>query len=103
MKTSVTGRHVEITPAVRGIITRRLARVERVLNDSVVSVQVVLTQEHHKCCAEVVLHARGDHMLHGEGNGSTWAQAVGGAVDKVDQQAHRLKGKWDERRRPDTR
>ena len=99
MKTSVTGRHVEITPALRAIITRRLARVERVLNDSAVSVQVVLTQEHHGCCAEVVLHARGDHMLHGEERGSTWARAVGGAVDKVDQQAHRLKGKWDERRR----
>ena len=69
MKTSVTGRHVEITPGLRGIIARKLVRVERILNDSAVSVQVVLTQEHHRCCAEVVLHARGDHMLHGEEKG----------------------------------
>ena len=46
-----------------------------------------------------MLHARGDHMLHGEGEGATWATALRAAVDKVDQQAHTVKGKWQDRRR----
>ena len=99
MKTHVTGRQVEITPDLRATITRKLAKVERILNDSAVSAQVVLTQARHTCCAEVVVHARGDHMLHGEDEGPTWRQAIGGAVDKIDQQAHTLKSKWDGRRR----
>ena len=103
MKTSVTGRHVEITQALGEIIERKLGKLERILGDSAVSAQVVLTQEHQTCCAEVVVHARGDHVFHGEDEGPTWRQAVGGAVDKVHQQAHTLKSKWDDRRRGNTR
>ncbi len=99
MKTTVTGRHVEITSEVRELILRKLEKLERVLNDSAVSAQVILSQEHSTCTAEVVLHARGDHVLHGEGENPTWARAIGIAIDKVDQQAHTLKGKWETRRR----
>ena len=101
MKTSVTGRHVEVTPDIRRIIDQKLQKLERVLNDSLVSVQIVLSQGHqHKYVAEVVLHARGDHILHGEDEATQWSQAIGGAVEKVTQQAHTLKGKWDNRHRP---
>ena len=99
MKTRVTGRHVEIPSELRELILRKLEKLERILNDSAVSAQVILSREHAACAAEVVLHARGDHMLRGEGESQTWAQAVGIAVDKVDQQAHTLKGKWETRRR----
>ena len=99
MKTTVTGRHVEITSEPRELIERKLEKLERLLNDSAVSAQVILSREHATCTAEVVLHARGDHMLHGEVESQTWARAVGIAVDKVDQQAHTLKGKWETRRR----
>ena len=99
MKTTVTGRHVEIPSALHELILHKLKKLERILNDSAVSAQVILSREHTSCTAEVVLHARGDHMLRGEGESSTWAQAVGIAVDKVDQQAHTLKGKWQTRRR----
>ena len=99
MKTTVTGRHVDVTSELRELVERKLERLERLLNDSAVSAQVILSREHAACTAEVVLHARGDHMLHGEGEGPTWARAVVIAVDKVDQQAHTLKGKWETRRR----
>ena len=99
MKTTVTGRHVEISTELRELILRKLEKLERVLSDSAVSAQVIFRREHDTCAAEVVLHARGDHMLHGEGESPTWAKAVGIAVDKVDQQAHTLKGKWETRRR----
>ena len=103
MKTSVTGRHVEVTPDIRRIIDQKLSKLERLLNDNAVSAQVVLSQSHHQHIAEVVLHVRGDHILHGEDEGAQWSQAIGGAVDKVNQQAHTLKGKWGSRHRPDSR
>ena len=99
MKVSVTGRHVEITQELTTLLTRKLEKIERVLNDSVVSAQVVLSQQNHACRVELTLHARGDHVMHGEGEASAWAQAIGAAVDKVDHQAHTLKGKWETRRR----
>lgn len=102
MKKTVTGRHVEITPAIHEIIDQKLEKLDRLLNDNAISVQVVLSQAHRQCLAEVVLHVRGDHMLHGESEGEQWLPAIGGAVDKVNQQAHTLKGKWDKRHRQDT-
>ena len=99
MKTSVKGRQVQVTPELRAQIERKLEKLDRILSESAVSVQVILGQERRDCTAEVVLHARGDHVLHGDGEGSTWAQAVGVAIDKVDQQAHTLKGKWEARHR----
>lgn len=99
MKTTVTGRHVDVTPDLHRVIRTKLDKVERVLNDSGVSAQVILSDGRHECVTEVVVHARGDHQLRGEGRGRTWSQAIAGAVDKVDQQAHTLKGKWETRRR----
>ena len=99
MKSTVTGRHVDITPALRDMITHKLAKLERLLNDNAVSVQVVLNQERRRLAVEVTLHARGDHMFHGTSEGESWSQAVTSAVDKVNQQAHTLKGKWNKHRR----
>lgn len=103
MKNAVTGRHVEITPEIRRIIARKQARLERFLHDNAVSIQFVLTQTHRRCCAEVVLHVRGDHVLHGDDEGERWDQAIGGAVDKVRRQARTLKGRWETRHRQDAR
>lgn len=69
------------------------------LNDSIVSVQVVLTREKYRHVAEMTLHARGDHMLHGIGESSGWAASLKAAVEKLDQQAHKVKGKWHTRKR----
>ena len=99
MKTSIKGRHMQVTPELHAQIERKLEEVERLLSDSGVSVQVILDQEGLDFTAEVVLHARGDHMLHGDGHAATWIQAVAMAVDKVDHQAHTLKGKWEARHR----
>ena len=99
MKTTVTGRHVEVTDELRELIDRKLDKLERLLNDSAVSAQVILSREHASYAAEIVLHARGDHILRGEGESTTWPRAIGVATDKVDQQAHTLKGKWESRRR----
>ena len=84
MRLELTGRHVPITPAVRTIVEKQLAATHRLLNDSVVSVQVVLSKEKLRFRAEVTVHARGDHFLHGAGVGRGVATAMGAAMAKIE-------------------
>jgi putative sigma-54 modulation protein len=99
MQLDITGRHVDITPAIRQLIERRLARIERLLNDSLVSVKGILTLEKYRPRTEIIVHARGDHTLRGLGEGNAWTLSVRMAVAKLEQQALTVKGKWAERKR----
>lgn len=99
MTLTVTGRHVELSSSVRQQIGTKFKRLERLLNDSAVSAQCIVTRERQGFSCEVTLHARGDHMLAGLGSHSRLIAAVGAAVDKVAQQANRLADRWKTRRR----
>ena len=99
MECTLTGRNTQVTPELRDLVLRRLSSLERLIGDAVVSADMVVATERHLYVSELVVHARGDHRLHGIGHGDTWQIAVGEAVDKVMRQAQTLKGKWQGRRR----
>ncbi len=99
MRLDITGRHVAITGPIRQLIDKRLARLERVLNDAALSAVITLTKEKYRLRTELVVHTRGDHVLRGNGEGTAWPISVRQATEKVEQQAQKLKGKWDGRRR----
>lgn len=99
MRLEITGRHIDVTAGLRQLIDRRLAKLERLLNDSAISAQVILTKEKYRHRTEIVVHARGDNMLRGLGEGSSWPLSVRSAAEKIEQQAQTLKGKWKERKR----
>jgi putative sigma-54 modulation protein len=99
MRLELTGRHVDITPALRRLVETKIGKLERVLNDSAVSAQAVLTREKHRHRADITLHARGEKFLHGVGDSGSWEQSLSVAIDKITQQAHKIKGKWQERKR----
>jgi putative sigma-54 modulation protein len=101
MRLDITGRHVEIGNPLRQLILKRLGKLERLLNDNAVSGQVILTKEKYRHRTEVIIHARGDHMLRGLGEGTAWPISIRDAVTKIEQQAQKLKGKWGERKRHD--
>jgi ribosome hibernation promoting factor len=103
MRLELTGRHTEITPALRRLVEGKLGKLERLLNDSAVSAQAVLTREKHRHRADITLHARGEKFLHGNGNSATWEASVGQAIEKITQQAQKVKGKWQERKRRGSR
>jgi putative sigma-54 modulation protein len=102
MRLELTGRHVDITPTLRRLVDTKLAKLERMLNDSAVSAQAVLTREKYRHRAEITLHARGEKFLHGLGNAEAWEPAVAQAIEKITQQAQKVKGKWQERKRRGT-
>src|SRR5262245_21452856 len=99
MRLELTGRHVEITPALRRLVERKIGKLERVLNDSAVSAQAVLSREKHRRRADITVHARGENFLHAVGDSSSWEASLSVAIGKIGQQAQRVKGKWQGRKR----
>jgi putative sigma-54 modulation protein len=99
MRLELTGRHVVITPALRATVERRLRRLARKLNDSVLSVQIVLTKESTRYRTEATLHVKGDHFLHGEGADHQARASLDAALARLEHQADTLKGKWVSRQR----
>jgi ribosomal subunit interface protein len=94
MRVDVHGRHFEVTAALRRLVDGKLSKLERLLNNQALSAQAVLTRERGRNRIEITLHARGDKFLHGLGFAPTWELAVGEAIDKIAQQAQKVKGKW---------
>ncbi|HEX2444117.1 MAG TPA: ribosome-associated translation inhibitor RaiA [Vicinamibacterales bacterium] len=99
MRLELTGRHLDVTPALRQLLERKLAKIDRLLHDSAVSAQVVCSIEKYRHVIEMTIHARGDHMLHGVGEGPNWPAALKMAGAKVEEQARRVKTKWTSRKR----
>jgi putative sigma-54 modulation protein len=99
MRLELTGRHVDITPALRRLVDRKLARLERLLKDRALSAQAVLTKERYRHRADITLHARGEKIFHGIGTKATWATSLTEAAGKIAHQAEKVKGKWQARKR----
>lgn len=99
MRLDITGRHVTVTPALRELITQRLSTLERVLNDAAISALIIVTKEKYRHKVEIAIHTRGDHTLSGTAEANSWPLAIRQATVKIEQQAKKLKGKWDSRKR----
>jgi putative sigma-54 modulation protein len=99
MRVELTGRHLEISPALRQLIARKVSKVVRVLNDDGVSAAVVLAREKLSNVVEITLHARGERFLHAVARARAWESAATDVVAKVLHQTEKLKGKWHERKR----
>ena len=99
MRLSLTGRHLDVTPALRRLVTTRVGKLERVLNDSAVSAQVVLARERHRHLTEITVHARGEQFLHAVGDAGSWETSLTDATEKLAHQVQKLKGKRQHRKR----
>lgn len=99
MQVEIKGRRLIVSGYLRNLITSKLARVFRHLSDAGLSASAVCSREKLAKVVDITVHARGEHFLHAEGAGETWQAATTMAVEKLDQQAVRLKGKWKGRRR----
>jgi putative sigma-54 modulation protein len=99
MRLELTGRHVDITPALRRLVDTKLAKLERLLNHRAVSAHTVLTREKNGYRADVTLHARGEKFLHGMAKTASWEASLGEVVDKLSEQAQRVKTRWQDRTR----
>ena len=94
MNLNITGRHVEVTPAIRDYVTSKLDRVIRHF-DNVTSVTVILSVEKLKQKAEVTLHVRGKDLFVESDDADLYA-AIDSVTDKLDRQVQKYKQKQSE-------
>jgi ribosome hibernation promoting factor len=91
MNLTITGHHVEVTPAIREYVNGKLDRVIRHF-DNVTSVTVVLSVEKLKQKAEVTVHVRGKD-IHVESDDGDMYAAIDALTDKLDRQVLKYKQK----------
>jgi ribosomal subunit interface protein len=102
MRLLLKSKNVDVTPTLSRLVDARLAKLERRFGEAVVSAHVVLSEEKNRFLVELTVHARQDHILHGIGSSGAWGTSLTAAVQKVIQQAGKVKGKWQERKRSAT-
>ena len=96
MNLTISGHHLEVTPALRGYVIQKLDRVMRHF-DQVVDVRVLLSVEKQKekegrQRAECNIHVKGSDLFAESAHQDLYA-AVDDLVDKLDRQVVRHKDK----------
>ena len=91
MQLSITGHHVEITPALRTYVEKKLERVGRHF-DQVIDVHCVLTVEKLEHKAEATLHVSGNAIHADAVNGNMYA-SIDKLADKLDRAVMKHKEK----------
>ena len=89
MQVTVTGRHYEVTPALRSYVDARLSRLDR-YKDKIQSAHVILSAEKHRYGAEIVLHTEGKELTSSEISEDMYS-AIDAVSDKIEKQLRRLK------------
>ena len=96
MNLSVSGHHLEVTPAIRTYVQSKLERIARHF-DHVIDAHVILTVDKLRQKAEVTLHVRGKD-LHCESEEQDLYAAIDLLADKLDRQVLRYKDKLNDKR-----
>jgi putative sigma-54 modulation protein len=91
MQLSVTGHHVEITPALRTYVDKKLERVVRHY-DQVIDAHCVLTVEKLAQRAEATVHLRGE-TLHVLAEDENMYAAIDALADKLERRVRKHKEK----------
>ncbi|QHI98699.1 ribosome-associated translation inhibitor RaiA [Xylophilus rhododendri] len=94
MNLTISGHHLDVTPALRGYVTTKLGRVMRHYED-VVDIKVILTVDKQKekqlrQRAECSIHVKGNEMFAESCHADLYA-AVDELMDKLDRQVVRHK------------
>lgn len=93
MKVEFTGRHVTVTAAIKKHTKEHLKKIEKILDfDSVGKVQAILEVEKQRHKAEIIFSWR-DSVLTAEAETDDMYTAISQAIDKLERQAMKLKGK----------
>ncbi|UCE01667.1 MAG: ribosome-associated translation inhibitor RaiA [Candidatus Latescibacterota bacterium] len=97
MQVSVTGRHYEVTPALRTYLDARMNRLHR-FAENILSVNVTLSGEKHLHRAEVILRTNGREFTGKEVSEDMYS-ALDRVTDKLEKQLRRHKDRRTSARR----
>lgn len=97
MKFEYTGRHVEVTPALRRHVEDHFKKLDHIFNDSTARTHVIIAVEKNRQIGEVLVHWR-DHTLTASDTNADMYMALTRTIAKIEKQALRLKKKIIDRK-----
>ena len=100
MNLHLTGRHLEITPAIRDYATGKIGKIKRHF-DNVIDVNIILSVEKLKQKAEATIHISGKAVFVECEDENLYA-AIDALVDKLDRQVMKHKEQMSARRHDDS-
>lgn len=92
-----TGRHVEVTPAIRSHVEEHFKRLAHIFNGNHAHAHIILAVEKNRQTGEVIVHWR-DHMLTAKDTNADMYMALSRAVAKIEKQALKFKNKIIDRK-----
>lgn len=92
MKFEYTGRHVEVSPAIRRHVEDHFKKLDHIFNDSTLSTHVIIDVEKNRQIGEIVVSWR-DHTLTAKDTNNDMYMALTRAMAKIEKQAVKLKKK----------
>ena len=92
MEFEYTGRHVEVTPALRSHVEDHFQKIEHIFNDSTARAHVIIDVEKNRQIGEILVHWR-EHTLTARDTNADMYQALTRAIAKIEKQALKLKKK----------
>src|SRR5215216_4559883 len=102
MKFEYTGRHVDVTPALRRHVEEHFSKLESIFNDTTARAHVIIEVEKNRHMGEILLHWRGETLTARDVNADMY-QALTRAITKIEKQAVKLKKKLIDRKQNATR
>src|SRR6267378_178724 len=96
MKFEYTGRHVEVSPAIRKHVEDHFKKLDHIFNNSATT-HVIIEVEKNRHIGELVVHWR-DHTLTAKDTNVDMYMALTRAIAKIEKQALKLKKKTIDRK-----
>jgi len=97
MNVEYTGRHYEVTPAIRKEVETGLAKIRKILGDRF-ETKVILAVEKHRHQAEITISPRNGPLV-GLAQAKDMSMAVNEAIGHLEKQAVKYKTKWHSKKR----
>jgi putative sigma-54 modulation protein len=96
MNVEYTGRHYEVTPAIRKEVETGLSKIRKILGDRF-EAHVILTVEKHRHKAEITISPRNGPLV-GLAQAKDMTIAVNEALDHLEKQAVKYKKRWQSKK-----
>lgn len=92
MKYEYTGRHLEVTPALRSHVENHFDKIKHLFNNEDTKAQIIIEVERGRHSSEIIVKWR-DQILTAASKQSDMYQSLTQTIDKIEKQALKLKNK----------
>ena len=92
MKTEFTGRHIDVTPALKAHVESHFERIDALFEGKPASAHVIIEVERGRHRSEIIVKWRGEDLT-ATTSESDMYKSLSVTIDKIEKQARRLKEK----------